>query len=162
MQNRQIFVDTNLLVYAHDRDAAEKHEKAKVLVAELWNRPLMPAVSVQVLQELYVNLIRKNVSDIEARQTVDDYRAWFVVDNDTTLLMEGIEIRERLQSSFYNDGQWHLVTIRRNSGWICRRICHPLRRTSRTLRTRLVPFCGPGFFYAICHRRMASAVDEIW
>lgn len=102
MQNKQVFVDTNILVYAHDHDALEKHEKAKALIAELWHRPLMPAISVQVLQELYVNLIRKGVADIEAHQTVDDYRAWFVVDNDTTLLMEGIEIRERLQSSFWD------------------------------------------------------------
>lgn len=102
MQNRQIFVDTNLLVYAHDRDAAEKHEKAKSLIAELWNRPLMPAISVQVLQELYVNLIRKQVPDVEARQTIADYCSWHIVDNDATLLMEGIEIRERLQSSFWD------------------------------------------------------------
>ena len=102
MQSKQIFVDTNLLVYAHDRDAAGRHEKAKALVAELWRRPMMPAISVQVLQELYVNLIRKQVSDIEARETIADYRSWHVVDNDAMLLMEGIEIRERLQSSFWD------------------------------------------------------------
>ena len=102
MRISQIFVDTNLLVYAHDRDAAEKHEKAKTLVAELWHRPILPAISVQVLQELYVNLIRKAVADVEARQTIADYRAWHVVDNDAALLMEGIEIRERLQSSCWD------------------------------------------------------------
>ncbi|MBT4499476.1 MAG: PIN domain-containing protein [Gemmatimonadetes bacterium] len=102
MQNKQIFVDTNLLVYAHDRDAADRHEKAKALVAELWRRPMLPAISVQVLQELYVNLIRKQVSDMEARETIADYRTWYVVENDAMLLMEGIEIRERLQSSFWD------------------------------------------------------------
>ena len=102
MQNKQIFVDTNLLVYAHDRDAADRHEKAKALVAELWRRPMLPAISVQVLQELYVNLIRKQVSDMEARETIADYRTWYVVENDGMLLMEGIEIRERLQSSFWD------------------------------------------------------------
>lgn len=98
----QIFVDTNILVYAHDRDAADKHEKAKTLIAELWHRPLLPAISVQVLQELYVNLIRKQVPDTEASQTIVDYCAWQVIDNDATLLLEGIEIRERLQSSFWD------------------------------------------------------------
>ena len=102
MLNKQIFVDTNLLVYAHDRDAADKYEKAKDLVAKLWTLPLTPAISVQVLQELYVNLIRKDVSDDEARQTIDDYCAWHVVDNDSVLLMEAIDIRERLQSSFWD------------------------------------------------------------
>ena len=102
MPSRGLFVDTNLLVYAHDRDAADKHDRAKALVAELWDRPLLPAISVQVLQELYVNLIRRKVSDSEARQTVEDYCVWHVVENDTALLLEGIEIRERLQSSFWD------------------------------------------------------------
>ena len=102
MQNRQIFVDTNILVYAHDRDAADRHRTAKDRVADLWNRPMAPAISVQVLQELYVNLIRKDVSADDARQTVTDYCAWHVVDNDCALLMEGIGLRERWQTSFWD------------------------------------------------------------
>lgn len=54
----EIFVDANILVYAHDLDAGEKHEQAKVLVRDLWNQPQPPAISVQVLQELFVNLHR--------------------------------------------------------------------------------------------------------
>ena len=102
MLNKQIFVDTNILVYAHDRDAADKHRIAKDKVAYLWNRPMAPAISVQVLQELYVNLIKKNVSADDARQTVIDYCEWHVVDNDYTLLMEGIGLRERWQSPFWD------------------------------------------------------------
>jgi predicted nucleic acid-binding protein len=30
------FVDTNVLVYAHDRSAGEKRERARTLLAELW------------------------------------------------------------------------------------------------------------------------------
>ena len=59
MASSQIFVDTNILVYAHDRDAAGKHQAAKDRVASLWRLPVAPAISVQVLQELYVNLFRK-------------------------------------------------------------------------------------------------------
>ncbi len=102
MLNKQIFVDTNILVYAHDRDAADKHHTAKERVAYLWNRPMAPAISVQVLQELYVNLVRKDVSADDARQTVTDYCEWQVVDNDRALLMEGIGLRERWQSSFWD------------------------------------------------------------
>lgn len=102
MLNKQIFVDTNILVYAHDRDAADKHRTAKDKVAHLWSRPLAPAISVQVLQELYVNLIRKDVSANDARQTVSDYCAWHIVDNDRALLMEGIGLWERWQSSFWD------------------------------------------------------------
>ena len=102
MLSKQIFVDTSILVYAHDRDAGDKHQVAKSKVADLWNRPMAPAISVQVLQELYVNLIRKNVSVDDARQTITDYCAWHVVDNDVALLMEGIRLRERWHSSFWD------------------------------------------------------------
>ena len=102
MVNKQIFVDTNILVYAHDRDAADKHHTAKERVAYLWHLPMAPAISVQVLQELYVNLVRKGVAADQARQTIADYGAWHVVDNDRALLMEGIDLRERWQSSFWD------------------------------------------------------------
>ena len=102
MANEQIFVDTNILVYAHDRDAADKHRVAREKVGYLWYLPLAPAISVQVLQELYVNLVRKGVAANEARQTIADYGAWQVVNNDRALLMEGIDSRERWQSSFWD------------------------------------------------------------
>jgi predicted nucleic acid-binding protein len=102
MATSHIFVDTNILVYAHDRDAADKHRAAREKVAELWRLPIAPAISVQVLQELYVNLVRKGVSQAEARETIIDYRAWHVVDNDQTLLVEGIDLQGRWQSSFWD------------------------------------------------------------
>ncbi|MCW2893399.1 MAG: hypothetical protein JWO75_2888 [Actinomycetia bacterium] len=37
------FVDTNVLVYAHDTDAGARHAAAKALLAELWdNRRRQP------------------------------------------------------------------------------------------------------------------------
>ncbi|MEW6755048.1 MAG: hypothetical protein AB1505_29310 [Candidatus Latescibacterota bacterium] len=51
----RIFVDTNILVYAHDRQAGDKHGTAAERVAALWNGPEDPAVSIQVLQEFDVN-----------------------------------------------------------------------------------------------------------
>ena len=52
------FVDTNILMYAHDTTAGAKHERAKAVVEELW-RDRSGVVSTQVLQELTVNLRRK-------------------------------------------------------------------------------------------------------
>jgi len=63
---------------------------------------MAPAISIQVLQELYVNLIRKDVSSDDARQTITDYCAWHVVDNDAVMLMEGIRLREKWHSSFWD------------------------------------------------------------
>ena len=100
--NGEIFIDTNILVYAHDRDAGKRHERAKQLVTDLWRQEQWPSVSVQVLQELYVNLYRKGISIPEARTTVQDYAAWNVVENRFSLLEEGIDEMERWQLSFWD------------------------------------------------------------
>lgn len=52
------FVDTNVVLYAYDASAAERHERAAELVGDLGARRL-GAISVQVLQEFYVNATRK-------------------------------------------------------------------------------------------------------
>ena len=52
------FVDTNVLVYAHDRSAGDKHLQAQALVKRLWETQ-GGCISVQVLQELYVTLTQK-------------------------------------------------------------------------------------------------------
>lgn len=52
------FVDTNVLLYAYDVHAGERHVRAKALVGRL-GRERRGALSVQVLQEFYVNATRK-------------------------------------------------------------------------------------------------------
>ena len=39
------FVDTNVLVYAHDRSAGQKYTRAKALVEELWHLSLCTGVT---------------------------------------------------------------------------------------------------------------------
>ena len=72
------FVDTNILIYAYDVDAKTKHEKAKEILGELWEERA-GVLSMQVLQEFYVNVTRKistPLSKIAARQVVDSYASW--------------------------------------------------------------------------------------
>ena len=45
-----IFIDTNILVYAHDLDAGTKRETAKRWVTDLWENRT-GVLSTQVLQE---------------------------------------------------------------------------------------------------------------
>jgi predicted nucleic acid-binding protein len=52
------FVDTDVLIYAHDLDAKEKHKVAKQTLQELWT-DRTGTLSTQVLQEFYVNVTRK-------------------------------------------------------------------------------------------------------
>jgi len=102
MSDNQVFVDTNILVYAHDKDAGSKHRRAKEKLEYLWNRPILPCISIQVLQELYVNLIRKKVKASDARETILNYFEWDVVDNDRSLLIEGIRFHEKWSLSFWD------------------------------------------------------------
>jgi predicted nucleic acid-binding protein len=74
------FVDTNVLIYAHDVDAKAKHEIAKDVLRGLWSER-GGVVSMQVLQEFYVNVTRKIASPIPkdaARLVVNVYSIWCV------------------------------------------------------------------------------------
>jgi predicted nucleic acid-binding protein len=48
--NGKTFVDTNVLIYAHDRDAGVKNAVARDLLRELWQRRA-GTLSPQVLQD---------------------------------------------------------------------------------------------------------------
>ncbi len=88
------FVDTNILMYAHDTAAGQKHEKAKALVEELWETR-SGVVSTQVLQELAVNLRKRTKEPLDAKATrdvVSDYLAWQVVVNDGNSILEALDI----------------------------------------------------------------------
>ena len=98
------FVDTNILMYAHDTAAGEKHVRAKALVEELWESR-SGAVSTQVLQELAVNLRRKAKKPLDAKATRDiiaDYLAWHVVVNGGDAILEALELEGRYQLSFWD------------------------------------------------------------
>ena len=90
-----VFIDTNVLVYTHDLDAGEKHEKAKRLLSGFWQSKPLPWISVQVLQELVVTLRRKGVTASTARKTVEAYTYWRMVENDVDLLKSGMAEMER-------------------------------------------------------------------
>jgi predicted nucleic acid-binding protein len=72
------FIDTNVLIYAHDADAGAKHQIAKEVLRELWTERT-GVLSVQVLQEFYVNVTRKMSTPMSkelARLVVSSYAIW--------------------------------------------------------------------------------------
>lgn len=98
------FVDTNILLYAEDRDAEAKHLVARDLVLDLWDKRT-GVLSVQVLQELYVNATRKlklPLSRAKAGQVVEEYLTWMVVENTSKLLAAAIELHQDTQLSFWD------------------------------------------------------------
>ena len=98
------FVDTNILMYAHDAGAGPKHERARALVEQIWHDGT-GVISTQVLQELRVNLRRKvgrPVNARTAREIIADYLAWTVVVNTGEAILEAMEIEDRYQLSFWD------------------------------------------------------------
>ncbi|MBC7247489.1 MAG: PIN domain-containing protein [Actinobacteria bacterium] len=98
------FVDTNVLVYAHDRSAAAKHEKARALVAELWDSR-KGCLSVQVLQEFYVTVtqkVRKPLSPEEAFMVIEDLSCWKVHAPQAQDVLEAIRIQRTHALSFWD------------------------------------------------------------
>ena len=72
------FVDSNVLIYAYDVKAVAKNKIAKAVLQELWSEQ-EGVLSVQVLQEFYVNVTRKIPSPLPkelARQVVEVYTVW--------------------------------------------------------------------------------------
>ena len=98
------FVDTNILVYAHDTSAGAKHERAKALVQDLW-RQGAGVVSTQVLQELCVNIRRKAGHPVDlrtAREIVADYLSWDVVTNTGESILDALQLEEHYHISFWD------------------------------------------------------------
>ncbi|MEP7010724.1 MAG: PIN domain-containing protein [Acidobacteriota bacterium] len=97
-------MDTNVLVYAHDRGCGEKHERAKGLVERLWDEGT-GVLSTQVLQEFYVNICRKAKSPVspdEAARIVRDYLNWEVVVNSGESILQAFLVESRFKISFWD------------------------------------------------------------
>src|SRR5947209_1314078 len=72
------FVDTNILIYAHDRKAGPKHHKAIELLERLTNDD-SGAISLQVLMEFYAAATAKlPMTSERAEEVVKDFGAWTV------------------------------------------------------------------------------------
>jgi len=98
------FVDTNVLVYAYDRGAGSKHERALDLLEMLWTDG-NGVLSTQVLQEFYVNVRRKAqkpISHKQARALIADYLSWNPVVNDGAATLEAIELEQQYKLSFWD------------------------------------------------------------
>jgi predicted nucleic acid-binding protein len=98
------FLDTNVLVYAHDVSAGSKFERALQLIDELWESE-MGCLSIQVLQEFYVTITTKVKTPLDretAIEIVSALSAWKVHSPDVNDVVAAIEIQKRYQISFWD------------------------------------------------------------
>ena len=98
------FVDTNVLVYAHDSSDPRRHQIAAALVDDLW-QSRDGVLSTQVLTEFYAVVTRKFDPPMprrEARGLVDIYAAWPVVQVDPPLIVAASALEEKHSLSFWD------------------------------------------------------------
>jgi len=97
------FIDTNVLIYAHDVDAKGKHQVAKDLLSRLWSER-SGILSAQVLQEFYVNVTRKIRSPLRkdaARLAVNSYALW-CVETTPAEISAAFRIEDEAQIGFWD------------------------------------------------------------
>lgn len=98
------FVDTNVLVYAHDASETVRQPIARDLLERLWTER-RGTLSTQILQEFYVVATRKlpsPLSPAEAREIVGLYAAWPVVMIDPTLILNASHLGADHRLSFWD------------------------------------------------------------
>ena len=98
------FVDTNVLIYAHDQSAGRKHSVARSLLKELWETRT-GCLSIQVLQEFYVNItqkVTKPLSPESAAQLVSDLSVWNVHRPGVENVLDAIRLQTRYRLSFWD------------------------------------------------------------
>jgi len=98
------FVDTNILVYAHDLSAGDKHIRARDLIQGFWESRY-GCLSVQVLQEFYVNVTQKVMCPInwgEAARIISDLACWRVHEPKSKDVLEAIDLQQRYRISFWD------------------------------------------------------------
>jgi predicted nucleic acid-binding protein len=101
--NRQ-FVDTNILLYAHDDSAGTKRDQARALVEQLWESR-DGCLSVQVLQEFFVNVTRKITKPLSvetAKGIVADLSHWHMHVPAADDVLGAIGIHQRAGISFWD------------------------------------------------------------
>lgn len=104
MQDDKTFLDTNILVYAYDNTAGQKHEIANRIVSELWASGL-GVLSTQVLQEFFVSVTTKIPRPMDtrtAKEIISDLLTWDVVVIDGQSVLNGVDIQVKYRYSFWD------------------------------------------------------------
>lgn len=96
------FVDTNVLIYAFDRGAGEKHQVAAELVTRLWLER-RGCISIQVMQEFYVSATRKlQMPEEQATVQLRRLRLWRVHRPSVDDILAAIELHQHHSVTFWD------------------------------------------------------------
>lgn len=104
MKDGKVFVDTNIIVYAYDVSAGEKHHKAVKIMKDIWSIG-NGIISSQVLQEFFVNVtgkIPKPLNVPTAKEIIKDLLKWKTVSINGEIILEAIDIHNVHKFSFWD------------------------------------------------------------
>jgi predicted nucleic acid-binding protein len=100
----RVFLDTNIIVYAHDRSSGDKNAIAREIMKNLWEGK-KGVISVQVLQEFFVCVTKKIINPLpikSARIILEYLSSWDVVVNDKHITLKAIDLQEKYRLSFWD------------------------------------------------------------
>ena len=102
--NAKIFFDTNILVYAHCLEDAEKCRIALDMIEDGF-RYGIGVVSAQVLGEFYVTVTRKiqqTLAEAQAEKEVEFLSRFEVIEVDSRSVVRGIEFSRRYKLAYWD------------------------------------------------------------
>jgi predicted nucleic acid-binding protein len=100
----RVFLDTNVLVYAHDAASPDKKQKSQELIFESI-RSRSGVISAQVLSEFFVTVTQKAKPAMtveQAKQEIVLLAALETVEIDATLVVHAIGLKTRWQLSYWD------------------------------------------------------------
>lgn len=104
MSVERVFVDTNVLLYAFDESSAEKYSIADALTRRIW-RSGNGCLSIQVLQEFYVNAVRKPPIPLDAKKAaeiVSQFVLWRIHEPKTEDVLSAVNLHQEARISFWD------------------------------------------------------------
>ena len=97
------FVDTGILVYAHDPSSGVKHHQATKIVADLW-QSRAGVLSTQVLQEFCVTVrgLNRDFPLEDLQHIVRNFLDWEIVVNTGESIVNALGMESRYKISFWD------------------------------------------------------------
>lgn len=106
MSAERITIDTNILIYAVDKDAGTRHQLAMAIVDDAVDQTCV--LTQQALSEFFSAVTRKGKMPIrDAKEQIQDWRLLFpIIQPKTTTLQLAINAVENHQFSFWDAMLW--------------------------------------------------------
>lgn len=102
MNDDKVFLDTNVLLYAYDTGSPAKRAVSVRIIEDLWKNG-NGILSIQVLQEFFVNVTKKIFTPLTlsvAREIVEDLLKWKVIPADGRSILRAIDLQEKHKYAF--------------------------------------------------------------